>query len=62
MATVYRNLGILVDREEIRKISIMGEPDRYEKSWQFTSVFLVTNAKRLWILILMTFRKCWNKK
>ncbi len=32
MATVYRVLGILVDEGEIRKISIVGEPERYDKT------------------------------
>ena len=31
MATVYRNLGIMVEQRIIKKVSITGEPDRYDK-------------------------------
>ncbi|MDO5548460.1 MAG: Fur family transcriptional regulator [Eubacteriales bacterium] len=32
IATVYRNLGILVHRGTLRKLSILGEPDRFDKT------------------------------
>ena len=31
IATVYRNLGILVEEEKIGKVSLPGQPDRYDK-------------------------------
>ena len=32
IGTVYRNLGLMVDAGEIRRIPIAGHPDRYDKS------------------------------
>lgn len=32
VATVYRNLGIMSEQNVIRKISIVGEPDHYDKN------------------------------
>lgn len=32
VGTVYRNLKLMVDANEIRKISIPGEPDRYDRT------------------------------
>ncbi len=32
IGTVYRNLGLMVDAGEIRRIPIAGQPDRYDKS------------------------------
>lgn len=32
IGTVYRNLGLMVDAGEIRKIPVAGHPDRYDKS------------------------------
>ena len=32
MATVYRNLGILADEGKIQKISVVDQPDRYDKN------------------------------
>lgn len=31
LATVYRNLGILCESGEIKKVSIVGQPDRFDK-------------------------------
>ena len=31
MATVYRNLGILAEKGVIRRVSIIGQPDHYDK-------------------------------
>ncbi len=31
IATVYRNLGIMTNEGIIQKVSIVGEPDRYDK-------------------------------
>ena len=32
IGTVYRNLGLMVDAGEIRRIPVAGHPDRYDKS------------------------------
>lgn len=32
LGTVYRNLNLMVDAGEIRRISIPGEPDRFDKT------------------------------
>lgn len=32
IATVYRNLGILTEQGIIKKVSVIGEPDRYDKT------------------------------
>ncbi len=32
IGTVYRNLGLMVEAGEIRKIPVAGHPDRYDKS------------------------------
>ena len=32
MGTVYRNLGLMVDAGEIRRVVISGEPDRFDRT------------------------------
>ena len=35
MGTVYRNLGLMTNANEIQKVIIPGEPDRYDKNPEF---------------------------
>jgi len=35
MGTVYRNLGLMTKANEIQKVIIPGEPDRYDKNPEF---------------------------
>ncbi len=32
MGTIYRNLGLMVDAEEIRRVVIANEPDRFDRT------------------------------
>lgn len=47
MATIYRNLGILVKNGAIKKLSIIGEPDRYDKNLTVHEHFICSRCKKV---------------
>ena len=38
IGTVYRNLNLMVKDEEIRRVQLAGEPDRFDRCLLYTSV------------------------
>lgn len=57
LATVYRNLGILVKKELLRKISIIGEPDRYDVTLVNHDHILCEDCKKVRDVNLEDFTK-----
>lgn len=47
MATVYRNLGILTDQGVVKRVSIVGEPDRYDRNLSFHEHIICNRCKRI---------------
>lgn len=47
MATIYRNLSILVKNGAVKKLSIIGEPDRYDKNLTTHEHFICSRCKKV---------------
>ena len=47
IATVYRNLGIMTNEGIIQKVSIVGEPDRYDKCPQVHEHLFCIKCKKV---------------
>lgn len=62
LATVYRNLGLLVSKGKINKVSIAGEPDRYDKTVAVHDHIICSKCKKVTDIHIQNLKEILEEK
>ncbi len=61
IGTVYRNLNLMVKDEEIRRVQLAGEPDRFDRALLPMTTCSANAAVSCWTSSYRGFSKSWRR-